>query len=364
MEYFGFAVAVPGATGKHLVPALLSSDVQPPKVEQDAPKMVIHFDLAGREEESMVVEEAALQKGFLPEGLIHHLFGSAVGWSYRTAKGFTPQLGESSAFVAFGSQPLLLQRTAHQPYSIQCTVLGVSRDTIASAVAVADRLRLLLDRVLMRFPNLCYRMLLPLPSMCKVLLARSDVMAAAANQTVYVSNQPKEIGEVKAELCAYLPKSQPEDSFQVFFSYPHDGAFISPFVERVYDATTAHGHTAFLDQYALRNGEQIAFACMLGIVNSRILVPVITWSGLRRLAVLEAGSPCNYFLLELTLMVLLHEEHKWPVFPIFIGASDADGSDDAAFDLFTCRPPRCAAGYLLPTTYYLLPTTYYLLSSK
>ena len=49
-----------------------------PRVEKGAPQMVVHFDLAGRDtvsESNMVVEEATLQKGFLPDGLIHHLFG-------------------------------------------------------------------------------------------------------------------------------------------------------------------------------------------------------------------------------------------------------------------------------------------------
>ena len=45
-------------------------------------------------------------------------------------------------------------------------------------------------------------------------------------------------------------------------------------------------------------------------------------------------------LVVLLLVVLLHEQYKWPVFPVFVGASDDDGSDDVAADLFRCRPPR------------------------
>ena len=175
MEYFGFVVPVPAADSKFIVPALLASDFAPPVAGRDAPTMVIHFDLAtrGTEAHGMVVDGDSLQRGFLPDGLVHHLFGSAVGWSYHTAMGFTPQLGQSSAYVAFGSQQLLLTRPPQQPHSLHCTVVGTRRDTIAGAVAVADRLRLLLDRVLLRFPNLRYRMLLPLPSTPSSLLDRA-----------------------------------------------------------------------------------------------------------------------------------------------------------------------------------------------
>ena len=111
---------------------------------------------------------------------MHHLFGAAVGWTYHTAPGFDPTLGRGSASVAFGPHQIVLQRTRAQPFSIRCTLVNGSAEP-GAAVPVADRLRLLIDRVLQRFPTLRYRALLPLPSAPDVLMDRGALMSAAAD---------------------------------------------------------------------------------------------------------------------------------------------------------------------------------------
>ncbi|KAL1496460.1 hypothetical protein AB1Y20_016414 [Prymnesium parvum] len=186
-------------------------------------------------------------------------------------------------------------------------------------------------------------MLLRLPSAPDTLIDQQK-LAAAGELTVYVRDQPWKIDSVKDELRVWLRPPKPPSLYDCFFSYSHHGAFDSPFIQRVHDATTVWSHVAFLDQFSLKRGEDLAFACMLAIANSRLLVPLISWSSLRRLSVLTADSECSYYLLELTLIVLLHELNERPVLPIFVGASNADGSPDASVDLFTCRPPKASAG--------------------
>ena len=361
MEHFGFVVPVPlkpGHDAQYIVPALLRD--KPQQLPPDAPQLVLHFELAERSASKgdLLLKSEALQQGFLPEGAVHHLFGMAVGWTYHTAPGFEPTLGSNSASVAFGSLQLVLQRTSLERFSIRCTIRKVARSSIGAALPVADRLRLLVSRVLERFPTLICRVLLPLPSAPDHLIDRAALMAES-DTTIYVRNQPMPIATVRQELCAFLRPPQPPGSFEGFFSHSHNGAFDSPFIEKVYDATTADGTVAFLDQYALRSGEDLAFSCMLGIANSRVLVPLITWPALRRLSVLTTGSECSYYLLELTFGVLLHELRQRPVFPIFVGASDQDGAVDVTRDLFAGRPPRASddglANAVDPTTSKPLP---------
>ncbi|KAL1495252.1 hypothetical protein AB1Y20_017113 [Prymnesium parvum] len=330
---------------KYIVPALLTKPIAPPSsLSSETCCLVLHFELADRfpAKRNLVVKEAALNKGFLPQGLIHHLFGSAAGWTYHTTDGLEPRLGRGSAHVSFGLQQLVLEHVRRQPFLIRCTIVGIGKDSVGGAAyAACNRLRLLTDQVMQRFPALRYRMLLPLRSARDTLIDVQQ-LAAAGDVAVFVRDQPWNINRVKEELSVWLRPPTPPSLYDCFFSYSHHGAFDSPFIQRVHDATTVWCHVAFLDQYSLKPGVDLAFACMLAIVNSRLLVPLISWSSLRRLSVLTTDSECNYYLLELTLIVLLKELYEVPVLPIFVGASDTDGSPDASADLFACRPPKAS----------------------
>ncbi|KAL1496459.1 hypothetical protein AB1Y20_016413 [Prymnesium parvum] len=106
---------------KYIVPALLTKPIDPPSsTSSDACSLVLHFELAHRcpAKPNLVVKEETLNKGFLPQGLIHHLLGSAVGWTHHTTDGFEPRLGRGSAHVSFGSQQLILEHVERRPLSI------------------------------------------------------------------------------------------------------------------------------------------------------------------------------------------------------------------------------------------------------
>ena len=79
MEHFSFIVPVPVKPDhdpKYVVPALLVRDPSP-QLPIDAPQLVLHFELAERSvsKGNLVLKAEALQRGFLPEGVVHHLFG-------------------------------------------------------------------------------------------------------------------------------------------------------------------------------------------------------------------------------------------------------------------------------------------------
>ena len=158
MEYFGFVVPVPvkpGRDAEYIVPALLPRGM-PLQLPPDEPKLVLHFDLAARSASlgDVVLKQEAMQQGFLPEGVVHRLFGVAAGWTYHTAPGFDASLGSDSASVAFGSLQLVLQRTATERFSIRCIIVrNVARSSTGSAFPVAERLLLLVGRVLQSLPH-------------------------------------------------------------------------------------------------------------------------------------------------------------------------------------------------------------------
>ena len=123
-------------------------------------------------------------------------------------------------------------------------------------------------------------------------------------------------------------------------SYPHDKEYCTPFTELVFDCASAEGLDIFLDRHRLRGGDEIDYACMLAMANALVVVPIISWSGLRRMAALTAESDCNYLLLEWTFALLLRRQGL-RVLPIFVGVG-SDGDTDPAANLLDAHPPRAS----------------------
>ena len=169
-------------------------------------------------------------------------------------------------------------------------------------------------------------------------------LADGDETTIYVDGEPRSVSELRGQFACWLRPAEPPESTEGFFSYSHDTEeYGARFVARVHDASEANGLSIFLDRTSLRRGEQIDYACLLGMAHSKVLTPFVSWSALRRLSVLGEGSPCSYLLLEWTFACILHEQHEVPIFPIFVGCSDADGTADPSRDLFAAKPPRASA---------------------
>ena len=364
MEHFGLVVPIrrKGHTSceKYFVPALLAKCRidHPPTTPTDAPLAMLHFALARQSSPDTAPVEWApdtapvwapgdCERGFLPDGAFFELCGAAVGWSYDTAIGFEPALGCGFARVMFGQHQLLLSRPPDgAPY---ITVAILNAGEIAWSPAI-DRLRLLVDGISSRFVNLRCTCLLPLSSVDeaeKRHVERGALLAADidGSQVYYVvGRQQLTTRELASRLSAYLPPLKPPDHYGAFLSYSHVPAFDTPFTEKLADCLGAQSPlvTTFLDKRTASRGTDLDVVCLLAMANSRVIVPIVTWNALRRMTSLTSNSGLDYLLLEWSFALLQHE-HGAAVLPIFIGASDADGSADPSTDLFKARPPLARA---------------------
>ena len=355
MEHFGLVVPIRRKEQQtYIVPALLalSEGANQPTTPTDAPLATLHFALAGQappDTAPVWAPEDFLPDsgGFLPDGAFFELCGAAVGWSYDTAIGFEPALGCGFARVMFGQHQLLLSRPPDgAPY---ITVAILNAGEIAWSPAI-DRLRLLVDGISSRFVNLRCTCLLPLSSVDeaeKRHVERGALLAADidGSQVYYVvGRQQLTTRELASRLSAYLPPLKPPDHYGAFLSYSHVPAFDTPFTEKLADCLGAQSPlvTTFLDKRTASRGTDLDVVCLLAMANSRVIVPIVTWNALRRMTSLTSNSGLDYLLLEWSFALLQHE-HGAAVLPIFIGASDADGSADPSTDLFKARPPLARA---------------------
>jgi hypothetical protein len=358
MEHFGLVVPIRRKEQQtYIVPALLalSEGANQPTTPDDAPLAMLHFALAGQappDTAPVWAPEDFLPDsgGFLPDGAFFELCGAAVGWSYHTARGFTPALGSGFAHVKFGRHELLLSRSDGAPY-ITVAILNAGRDRSPSAWSPAiDRLRLLVLGISSRFVNLRCTCLLPLSSVDeaeKRHVERGALLTADidGSQVYYVvGRQQLTTRELASRLSAYLPPLKPPDHYGAFLSYSHVPAFDMPFTEKLADCLGAQSPlvTTFLDKRIASRGTDLDVVCLLAMANSRVIVPIVTWNALRRMTSLTDKSGLDYLLLEWSFAMLQHE-HGAAVLPIFIGASDADGSADPSTDLFAARPPLARA---------------------
>ena len=343
MEHFSLIVPVPSEIGLHIVPALLSQDAPVPSFASGAPCILLHFGFDGQQPSGELIwDEEAMADGFLPEGAFHDLCGSLVGWSHHTSKGFKAVMGCSNAFVAFGSHRIVLDHSEGSPY-VSCTVDAVAGVPAGELMPIAIRLGIIANRMLRRFRNLRCRLLLPLAATAPPIAVDYQLLGNENDTTtVYIGNKPRPASELKQRLGAWLRPSEPPASVDVFFSYGHISEDDARFIQQVHDCTVGNGIVAFLDQHSLRSGEALDYSCLLGLANSKLLVPLVSWPALRRLSTLTATSECNYLLLEWTFMVLLEQLFGAVICPIFIGARDGDGTSDPTLDLFKAKPPHAS----------------------
>ena len=350
MKHFGLVVPIRGKVDTFIVPALLTlsgSAERRPEPPEGAPSVLLHFRFGSSALPDLapVWAQADLRRGFLPEGAFHELCASAVGWTNHTSRGFSPRLGGDFAHVKFGRHELLLMRVEGQPY-VSATLLKLEGGKPSEAAPAIDRLRLLVGGVLCRFTNLRCTLLLPLEGDRDDRLVEREALLPANLDSSHVYDvcqkelTPQELAE---RLAVYLPPMQPPAHYDAFLSYSHVAAFDAPFTERLADCLSGQSPvvTTFLDTRSARLGSDLDKVCLLAMANSRVLVLVVTWNALRRLTTLTASSSLDYVLLEWTFALLQHEQGA-QVMPVFIGASDADGTADPSLDLFKARPPRAS----------------------
>jgi hypothetical protein len=346
MEHFGLVVPVRGKVGSFTVPSLLAlgGATNPPSAPDGAPQITLHFRLSETPppKAAPVWSEDDLASGFLPDGAFHELCGSAVGWSYHTAKLFTPLLGRGFAHVRLGRHEALLERPASAPYVVATFIKGTADEPYALAAAV-ERLVLLVDGIGKRFANLRCT---PLLRLTDDRLVEREALLPAASGSEALLDELRYEGLANVGIDACLPSPTPPDHYGGFLSYSHVAEFDTPFAERLADCLGAQSPmvTPFLDTRMSNLHGDLDAVCLLAMANSRVVVPIVTWNALRRMTILTPSSPINdgYLLLEWTFALLQHE-HGAHIMPVFVGCTDADGRADPTRDLFAARPPKASA---------------------
>ena len=317
-----------------IVPSLVGMNAtsDPPDdfdhAERHLSECIITFERNDAPKDSLVSDYAEeVRSGHLPRGLFNQLCAAALGWSLQTAPTNVPSLSSHSAKMHFGRHPVaLLQRTGEQAVRLQLKKPGVS------AVALRLRLQLLLDEVLRRrFPTIRARFRLHQPTSEGSLI---EVKMLEEYGT-------EDVLEIKQQLSQWFPPETPPREYDVFVSYRQKQGdvftFDSRFADMLADCLAAREKVVFLDKRwpSLQEGQALDTAFLLSMVNSKVVVPLISWSALRRMTALSEESEVDYVLLEWTMAVLL-QELGVKVFPIFIGA-------DSDENLFESRPPRASA---------------------
>ena len=341
---FGLAVPVP-SKDMLIVPSLIElNDTASLTDEVFELECIVTVKPRSEHEASLLTsEEAALRTGHLPHGLFNQLCVAAVGWSLQSAPTAQPQLGSRHATVYFGRRRVLLVRLPNE----QALRLRLRKADDSAAVRL--RLRLLLDEVLRRrFPTLCAHFHLHVPGAEAQLVDVHELEELSGSTAIHVPSLDESVdaAQLRRQLAVWLPPEEPTlgptGEFHAFVSYrqTEDGEFSvdSRFADMVCDCLTARDKLVFLDKRwpSLVSGRALDTAFLLSLVNSRLIVPLISWSALRYVTALTADTQdVDYLLLEWTMAVLL-QELGVRVLPVFIGT-------DRAADLFASRPPRARA---------------------
>ena len=340
MVLFGLAVPVPNSDRSKdmlIVPSLIGMNAAADQADDnidDATRhmveCIITFEQSGDvPSDSLLCDYAeTVRTGYVPRGLLHQLWAIALAWSLQSAPTKQPVLGSNFARVYFGRHSVyLIQRSDEQAIRMRLSKPD-------SAAALLLRLQLLLDEVLRRrFPKIraCFRLHDP--------TSTDDMMLI--NVATLERPSTEDVIAIKRQLMHWFPPEQPPDEYDVFISYRQKQAgvftFDSRFADLLSDCLAAHEKMVFLDKRwpSLQEGQALDTAFLLAMANSRLVMPLISWSAMRRMTKLTEHSEVDYVLLEWTMAVLL-QELGVKVYPVFIG-------DFSGADLFASHPPQASA---------------------
>jgi hypothetical protein len=359
MVHFGLALPIRGKEKLIVVPLLAFNGSKPPIVHepQGALHFLLHFahhvpiESVSRRTQAPTPlwTEEELKQGFLPVGMLHQLCVACVGWSFRTAIGFEPSLGKGHAFVRFGRHPLLLSRIEGQP-QVKAQLYIDGKD--GGALEVLDRVRLLLPHALRHFPNLRCSLLIPLKDGW---YADHKELKFLKKETVVVNKKELASAEKTALLllwlCSWSELKTNADS-HAFVSYRWtdaktpggDDSALADALADTLSTQEVHGQPMFVfqDKRRLHDGDRFDLAFMSAMLNSFVIVPLVSWDALKRMTSLTEGSPCDNVLLEWSLALELSDRFATKkILPILLGSPLMDDKGNVSMaDLFTEIPLR------------------------
>ena len=289
MVLFGLAVPVPSQE-LLIVPSLVgmnaTSDPQQDieHADRHLSECLITFERSDAAHSAPLVADYSevVSSGYLPRGLFNQLCAAALGWSLQTAPTSGLSLSSHSAKMHFGRHPIaLLQRSGEQAVRLQLKKPG------SSAVALRLRLQLLLDEVIRRrFPTIRARFHLHHPT--------SD--GSLIEVKVLEEYGTEDVLEIKQQLSQWFPPETPPREYDVFVSYRQKQGnvftFDSRFADMLADCLAAREKVVFLDKRwpSLQEGQALDTAFLLSMVNSKVVVPLVSWNAMRRMTGLTEES--------------------------------------------------------------------------
>lgn len=117
-----------------------------------------------------------------------------------------------------------------------------------------------------------------------------------------------------------------EAEFDVFLSYRV--ASDSQHAEMLYNMLRGAGLRVWWDKECLKPGEPWDVGFCVGLMKSKVFLPIISQGAIGCFTNLHCGSPCDHLLLEFVLALELRERGRLDkIFPLFIGPKDSIGED-------------------------------------
>ena len=115
-----------------------------------------------------------------------------------------------------------------------------------------------------------------------------------------------------------------EAEFDVFLSYRV--ASDSKHAEMLYNMLRGAGLRVWWDKECLKPGEPWDVGFCVGLMKSKVFLPIISQGAIGCFTDLQCCSPCDHLLLEFVLALELRERGRLDkIFPLFIGPKDSTG---------------------------------------
>ena len=262
------------------------------------------------------------QSALLPEGLFARLLCYLV--QQQQLVGFTAQrLSRTAAKIVFGNATASLNIV---PHIGSIRVATSPKLALRIAVRVEEILKSIIESL---FPALKCDTLLPFDDNHLVYLDRIQRAAELGQQL--------KIGDVflnpTSTYAAFMRHRGLLDSYHCMISYRQLAN--KKFVLRLHDIleniilTDEQPMQVFLDEFGLVEGCQFVDDFCLALSCSLVALPVVSLQAIKGMvAALEAGKP-DYVLLEWSLMLVLNDSEQLKrIFPIVVGDSWCNNSQD------------------------------------
>jgi len=347
-----------------LVPALLPSLSEAPEQDKTAVRhsseytntCLFGFSCSNRlVDSSCVTFSDTTNLGFLPRGLFERLICKAVEWCRETSAVQSLQsqpLFQDAAVLVFGNQKFRM-RAFHDKNVIE--VNFTAGNPLAVHQRLSEQLQQILDECM---KSLRFFTLLPYPAArhstdgddannsvlsSKHLISLEYLRAMAKKHTGLNSPTGEHLlskQQVVEQYGSWIVDDTLRNEYDVFISYRW-GAMDSKYTERLRDRFSTYNVgeenravSVFLDNKRLRDGRNFVDDFARALVNSLIIVPVVSTDALQRMRLHDPYQKDHALMEWFMALECFHsaDSRVTRVLPVLFGSRD--GSSDAIGNLF------------------------------